>query len=274
MMHRPSSAPRLLGAQKRMFSATTPLLKPHAMRLHKAFFFSRMQEGHRIPKLHRFDFAPSPVHGTKGAGNKPTQMHLWDYYGNKAPSTTFGERGMAVYRLMTFSRRNRQFIYTTRYHAREGLRNALYKPHWVTRSEWVAPPHLYVPPGFRPYTESPTANSREYGGWFEIPHLKKTGRIQQSEEIMTKYADDRARKMHVIRKQMAACNYNLVPRQRYESNRGNIFVGAGKSHEAGGTLSSAPPSPLSSLHNSKHGGELFSGAAGTGVYPMSGMSSS
>eukprot|EP01059_Diplonema_ambulator_P034421 TRINITY_DN7697_c0_g1_i1.p1 TRINITY_DN7697_c0_g1~~TRINITY_DN7697_c0_g1_i1.p1 ORF type:complete len:272 (+),score=46.35 TRINITY_DN7697_c0_g1_i1:73-888(+) len=254
--------------QARCLSNTAPLLRHHARMQNKHFFTHYFFNNVAMnPANRRFQYRPSPLHGKRGLDNYAHEEHPWDYFHNARPTGPYSEKGISVQKFLPFTARLRNWITASQDMHRESARMRLYIPWWGGDNNFRAPPHLMLPPGYRPMTEFPTSRTREYHSWMELPHVRRVAPITNTPDIMTKFAADRAKKMDILKFALAASNFRVTVRAKFESKKGDLWLGAKSEHKTGGNMATAGPSPLYSFWGAKKDGEVFSGGAGPGTYP-------
>eukprot|EP01064_Diplonema_japonicum_P029727 TRINITY_DN4880_c0_g1_i1.p1 TRINITY_DN4880_c0_g1~~TRINITY_DN4880_c0_g1_i1.p1 ORF type:complete len:203 (+),score=9.91 TRINITY_DN4880_c0_g1_i1:57-665(+) len=190
-----NTAKSSLSRQARNLSCTNPLLRHHARRQNKkhftSYFFNQSAEN---PGAKRYHYRPSPLHGNKGLQNYMHEEHPWDYFHNHRRTGIFSEKGIAAIKFIPFSNRLRGWITASQGMVREEARLRCYNPWWSGDNNFNPPPHLMLPPGFRTMTEFPTSKHREYSPWLEMPHVRRIAPIENTPDILTKHAADRAKK--------------------------------------------------------------------------------
>eukprot|EP01063_Lacrimia_lanifica_P009301 TRINITY_DN16297_c0_g1_i1.p1 TRINITY_DN16297_c0_g1~~TRINITY_DN16297_c0_g1_i1.p1 ORF type:complete len:273 (+),score=63.53 TRINITY_DN16297_c0_g1_i1:73-891(+) len=256
--------------QARNFSCTAPKLGFHARRCHKRWAVDTIYNVHMTPGKSRSLFRPDPLHGnTNVLWNSHHEDHPWDDYGNPRPMSTFSERGMAIYRMLPHNRRLRQFVNVGLFGLKQNFRCLKWAPKWLaTAGNYKMPPHMIVAPGHRPMTEHPSFQHPDFNPWLDLPNVKRKSPIENSPHIFTKHADDRAKKMDLLKFKLAASNFRVNQRAKYESENGDVWMGGNHSQKAGGNRGNAPPSPLWTLrYSGKAGGEVFSKGTGVGSFP-------
>ena len=200
--------------------------------------------------------------------NKYHEDHPWDIYGNHRQRSTFSERGIAYGRLLSPSRRLRSWINVGKHGVTEAKKFGTWTPKWDTFStNFCPPPHMLLPPGFRPFTEWPTYKAEEYNKWSDYPNVRNQSPILNVPDMQTRYANDRAKKLDVLREKLAASNFRLQIRAKWEQSGGEQYLGP-RMYESGGSKG-AVPSPHWNFRRSEsfNNGEVFGVGAGRGSFP-------
>eukprot|EP01061_Rhynchopus_euleeides_P045214 TRINITY_DN8042_c0_g1_i1.p1 TRINITY_DN8042_c0_g1~~TRINITY_DN8042_c0_g1_i1.p1 ORF type:complete len:273 (+),score=7.98 TRINITY_DN8042_c0_g1_i1:112-930(+) len=256
-----------LQQQRRFLSASTTLHRRNARSQTPDHRVHMYRQNELNPSTKRFNPRPSPLDGVKGLTFEHEEDR-WDNWGNPRQMSTFqGKWGDAQFRptlnwlsYMKFSRARRMGV--------SGWAQArLFPPRWAGTTRFALPPQLMLPPGYRPMTEFPTYKAGEYHPWFHFPDVRRKSPIENTPDIAIRHADDRAKKLDLLRYTLAASNFRIHTRARYESQLGYVWAGGSKDHVTPGGLHTAGPSTLWQFHTSKRSGEMFSNSAGPGTLP-------
>ncbi|KAJ9468916.1 hypothetical protein DIPPA_04488 [Diplonema papillatum] len=256
----------LVGKQQvRCFSRTTPAFKHHARRQNKKHYSDYFhKQVDKNPANRRFHYRPGPLTGNSGLWNAVHEDHPWDLFHNPRPTSTFSERGIALFKLLPHNARVRNFIFSPDlFDHQESTRIRLYTAKWSGNRSFFIPMHLLLPPGHRPMTEWPTSKHREYDGWMDFPHVRRQSPITNTPDLLVKHASDKAKKMELMKVALAASNFRVGVRAKWESRFGAEFRGPGKDHN----VAHGAPSPLWQWWGARHGGEVFARGAGPGTFP-------
>eukprot|EP01065_Artemidia_motanka_P030308 TRINITY_DN36318_c0_g1_i1.p1 TRINITY_DN36318_c0_g1~~TRINITY_DN36318_c0_g1_i1.p1 ORF type:complete len:288 (+),score=45.25 TRINITY_DN36318_c0_g1_i1:66-929(+) len=261
--------------QARRISSTRPLSKPHSGILdaghHMGNHVKVLEHAGRRQLAAKYLYWANPLKGTPGLHRNEDIDHPWDFWGNphRIPIFSFG-RGMAARRHYPWYRRNGMFMDTRWGIVASAPREHLLRPQWCGSTRFRIPPHMAIPPGHRPGCDWPTAWSKEYGGWFEIPHMKGSSRTYQTDDMPLRFAAERAQKMEALRFTLAAANWQAGQKARWEAGGGPRSMLQKQEHASGGTLGTAPPSPSAALQGLRRKGEIWTGQVGPGSFPMPG----
>ena len=114
-------------------------------------------------------------------------------------------------------------------------------------------------------TEFPDMKTPEYHPWMAFPNVRHKAPIENVPDIAVKFAEDRASKLEVLRFTLAASNFKIHTRAKFESRGGNVWRGGRTEH-----ISGTAPSPLWQFAADTKGGALFTDGAPPGTFPRAG----